>query len=901
MASRYWVGGTATWDATAGTKWATTSGGAGGAAVPTAADDVFFDANSGAVTITTFGTTTDVCRSLNCTGFTGTLTIASTTKITIGDATAGASNIALKLVPGMTLNRGSSSSYVDIEFASTSATQQTITTGAKNLGKINFKGIGGSWALADSLNTTGSSVGILLTAGTLDFNNQTVSTGQLFVEGTLGSARTLNLTSSSITLSGIFSCSNAANLTVNAGTSTITMTSAGSYFNGGGFTYNNVVMNQSGSPAITGSNTFTNLTRTGAANKTGSLSIHENQTITGTLTINGNSPTNRLLVKSEEPGVSRTLTANAVSLSNVDFQDITGAGAAAPFTGTSLGDALGNSGITFTAAVTRYWVGNGGSWSDTARWSASSGGASGASVPLPQDDVRIDSNSISSASQVITLDMPRLGKNVDFTGVTNTPAVSVSSSDFHVFGSLTLVAGLTWSQLYWDLIFEGRSAYTLTSAGQTLYRVTVDSPGGTLTLQDDLTIQEATDQAVLQIEFGTFNANGFDCTLDYFSAYSNNATKVVNMGAGVWTITGTSTVWDCEDSGLTLNAETSTLVIADTSANSKNLAMGGHTYNNLTISGDNVIIQDNNTFSTLNVNTAGLITGLKLTSGTTQTITDMTTNGSTGNLAKMYSTSLGVAAGLKTTAEQISVDYMDLKDITGLNSVAADIYTVESTTYNWSTLTGSATSVVLGDDAGSGSISIPFTLNFFGISSATYYIASNGYVSFNNIDLNEYTPDPVGSSATPDEIIAGIWTDLNPGLGGTIKYETLGTTPNRVMVVEFDAVREYGQSGSDTSFQIKMYETTNVIEVHTRNFDNLNGAGALQGVENSDATEGTAVSGRNAENFTVSTPDAYKFTPGTSTKTDWYAGANSTDSGGNSGWIFSDPPEPSAGAFFQLF
>ena len=29
MADRYWVGGTASWDGTAGTKWATTSGGAG--------------------------------------------------------------------------------------------------------------------------------------------------------------------------------------------------------------------------------------------------------------------------------------------------------------------------------------------------------------------------------------------------------------------------------------------------------------------------------------------------------------------------------------------------------------------------------------------------------------------------------------------------------------------------------------------------------------------------------------------------------------------------------------------------------------------------------------------------------------------------------------------------------
>ena len=47
MAARYWVGGTANWDNTAGTKWALTSGGAGGQAVPTAADDVYIDSGSG--------------------------------------------------------------------------------------------------------------------------------------------------------------------------------------------------------------------------------------------------------------------------------------------------------------------------------------------------------------------------------------------------------------------------------------------------------------------------------------------------------------------------------------------------------------------------------------------------------------------------------------------------------------------------------------------------------------------------------------------------------------------------------------------------------------------------------------------------------------------------------------
>jgi hypothetical protein len=71
MADRYWVGGTDDWSSTAGTKWATTSGGAGGASVPTNADDVFFDAASGAITVTILGTAT--CRNLNFTGFTGSM------------------------------------------------------------------------------------------------------------------------------------------------------------------------------------------------------------------------------------------------------------------------------------------------------------------------------------------------------------------------------------------------------------------------------------------------------------------------------------------------------------------------------------------------------------------------------------------------------------------------------------------------------------------------------------------------------------------------------------------------------------------------------------------------------------------------------------------------------------
>lgn len=71
MANRYWVGNNNTWNSTAGTKWATTSGGAGGASVPTSADDVFFDANSfnaPGQSVTLSGTV--ICKTLDFTGVT---------------------------------------------------------------------------------------------------------------------------------------------------------------------------------------------------------------------------------------------------------------------------------------------------------------------------------------------------------------------------------------------------------------------------------------------------------------------------------------------------------------------------------------------------------------------------------------------------------------------------------------------------------------------------------------------------------------------------------------------------------------------------------------------------------------------------------------------------------------
>jgi hypothetical protein len=149
--------------AAGGGNWTTGATWVGGVA-PTAADDAILDATSGNVTITTGA----VARSLDCTGYTGTLTHASGNTLALGHSTAGAGNIALKFVAGMTYTLGSATATIN--FVSTSGTVQAITTASKTIGAINVNGAGSSYQLTDSMTTNSASI-VTLTAGTFDTNN----------------------------------------------------------------------------------------------------------------------------------------------------------------------------------------------------------------------------------------------------------------------------------------------------------------------------------------------------------------------------------------------------------------------------------------------------------------------------------------------------------------------------------------------------------------------------------------------------------------------------------------------------------------------------------------------------------------------------------------------------------
>src|SRR5216684_6823753 len=149
MTAKFWVGGTGTWDNATTTNWSLSTGGAGGAAVPAAADTVTFDASSGAGTCTVAATIngSNTIVSLTCGAMGMTLDFSvnnpSVTMVTM--SISGAGTRTVKLGSGtFTLTSNNTSNMFD---AST-ITGLTLTAGTSTINFAPSSAPNGSWGLA---------------------------------------------------------------------------------------------------------------------------------------------------------------------------------------------------------------------------------------------------------------------------------------------------------------------------------------------------------------------------------------------------------------------------------------------------------------------------------------------------------------------------------------------------------------------------------------------------------------------------------------------------------------------------------------------------------------------------------------------------------------------------------
>ena len=884
MANRYWVLGTGTWDSTSTTNWSTSSGGAGGASVPTASDNVFFDANSNVLATAftvTMADTPRVCNDFLASGLDGTMTLAGTSiGLTVsGSLTFQATNFTRTYTGTTTFNA--------------TTTGKTVTTNGVAFGNpVTFDGVGGGWTLGSAINMGSQALNII--NGTFDTSssgNYAVSTGQLSSSNT--NVRTINLNASTITSSGFITLTTTTNLTFNAGTSTINNSGSIPTFAGGGLTYYNVAFTSTGligAASITGANTFNDLTITGRTTVgIGVLSLSANQTINGTLTVSaGTASAYRMQISSDTIGITRTLTCAAVSLTDVDFRDITIAGAASPASGTRLGDAKGNSGITFDAAKTVYYAQTGsanwGTAGSLGAWSISSGGSpNGNRFPLAQDTAVFPAATYPASGSTTTINAAYNIGTIDMSlRTSNTMTLANGSNAISVFGNWINGTGITLSGTGL-LNFAGRTAQQITSAVKTFTQpITINSPSGSVTLQDALTTGTGVTTTLIQ---GTLDIQSYTLSTGLFSSTNSN-TRTIAFGTGNIECTGTGTVW--------------------TTATTTGLTTTGTQVVNVTSTGS---------------------TAITVIAGSLSEANSISFNFNGGTYGLDF---------LATAQTARNVDFTGYAGLwTGPSSAAITIYGNFKVSSGM-TLSARAFALIFAGTSGTQQITtnaktIDFPLTFNGVGGTfqlqdalTMGSAKTATLTNGTLDLNGKTLT-VGTAFTTATGTKNLTFN-----GGTLVCPTASTTAfNNAVPTGFTTT---AGTGTGTISMTAATAKTFVGGGSTFNCTlNQGGAGALtitgsntfNDITNTTQPASilfTAATTSTFTNFSLSGTAGNLITIGSVTaashtlskasgtvSTDylsisrstaiggagWYAGANSTNGGNNSGWIFTAPPAPS--------
>ncbi len=641
MADRYWVGGTWNWDASTTTNWSTSTWGAGGASVPTSSDNVIFDSLSNATAYTVTITAT-----ANCADFTMAWPLVW--------AVTWAWSSALNIYGSMNLSGGTAGitrTYTGAMTFKSTTTGKTITINGITLASsTTFDWVGGWWTLQDNWNNGTSA--IIVTRWSIDFNGKTITLQWL--SSSNSNTRSITFWSATVNDSGQVNFTTTTGLTFSAGSATFNLSiSSSNALIPGWLTFGTV--NLTGDDSWIGWDwTFWSLSMIWNAVKTGIFQLWWNITITGTLTITGNSAINRIIVKSSVRGTARTITAAAISVDKVDFQDITGAGAAswdmsaaAWYTGDcgwNSMKALGSA--AFTTAATCNWS-SGSTWS-TATWSNHS-------IPLPQDTATFTT----AGTVTITQDMPRIW-SVDFSTVSGAKTWTTSTA-CSVFGSINLTNLTTLTASTQDYTFEGRWSNTLNSAWFTwAKRLLLVAPWGTLTMSSALVI---TNNNWLSITSGTFNANNFNITTPIVNS-NVSTTRTITMGSWTWELTRlTSTVWTTQTTTwLTVNANTSTIKL--TWALTWVVLFSWWAwivYNNIWVATTNAFattIQDNVTFSDIKINAWRTV---QFWTWSTITTTTFTATWTSWNEITITSDSTWTHALVKSWGGTISCDYLNIQ------------------------------------------------------------------------------------------------------------------------------------------------------------------------------------------------------------------------------------------------
>lgn len=143
-----------------------------------------------------------------------------------------------------------------------------------------------------------------------------------------------------------------------------------------------------------------------------------------------------------------------------------------------------------------------------------------------------------------------------------------------------------------------------------------------------------------------------------------------------------------------------------------------------------------------------------------------------------------------------------------------------------------------GDDWSRGPYPLGFPFQFFGRTYTEFFVNTNGQILFDEESSN-FSNRTIPTESTPNNFVAAFWDDLVcPDTGGLF-YKTIGSAPNRRMVIEWHNVRRYSGTSSLT-FEIILCEGSNdiVVQYLSLSGSNSDGSSATVGIENADGSDG---------------------------------------------------------------
>lgn len=208
-------------------------------------------------------------------------------------------------------------------------------------------------------------------------------------------------------------------------------------------------------------------------------------------------------------------------------------------------------------------------------------------VPTSSDDVVA-----TATSGNLTITANAVAKSVDLTGYVAILTHN-NSITWTVSGSFKLATGMNYTigGLTSEIILNNSTVgNTLTTNGKTLPNLSINYGSDTASciLQDNLTC------GILTINRGIFTANNRNVTCTAWTCVDADV-NVTNMGSGTWTILCTDEVGGYSINAfnlgsITINANTSTIVLNNPPVTTKNFNLYGNNIYNLTINGNGTYI-----------------------------------------------------------------------------------------------------------------------------------------------------------------------------------------------------------------------------------------------------------------------------------------------------------------------